>query len=60
MLLGAIVYVWFRPPAWVSDLNQSAPELHVQLLDGREVSLRQLRGKVVLVNFWATSCPGCI
>jgi thiol-disulfide isomerase/thioredoxin len=59
LLLCAIVYVWFRPPAWVSDLDRSAPVLQVQLLDGRVLSLEQLRGKVVLVNFWATWCPYC-
>lgn len=29
-------------------------------ISGKKVSIEDLRGKVVLLNFWATTCPGCI
>jgi thiol-disulfide isomerase/thioredoxin len=36
-----------------------APELERKGLDGAVVSLKQFRGQVVLLNFWATWCPFC-
>ena len=37
-----------------------APDVAYMLLDRSQSSLLQLRGKVVLVNFWATSCASCV
>jgi peroxiredoxin len=37
-----------------------APESSYVLLDGSKITTTQLQGKVVLVNFWATSCTTCV
>ena len=37
-----------------------APRATFSLLSGRTLSTRQLRGKVYVVDFWATSCATCI
>ena len=36
-----------------------APDFAVTTIDGEELTLSELRGQVVLVNFWATWCPPC-
>ena len=37
-----------------------APSVKYTLLDGKQLDSAQLKGQVVLVNFWATSCSTCV
>ena len=40
--------------------KQAAPESTFVLLDGNKQTTLDLKGKVTLVNFWATSCVSCV
>jgi len=51
-IVGALAYALMDKPG--------APAATFTTLEGKPIALADLRGKVVLVNFWATSCPGCI
>jgi thiol-disulfide isomerase/thioredoxin len=42
--------------AWSSD---SAPGLKIKDLDGQSQNLKQYRGKIIVLNFWATWCGPC-
>jgi peroxiredoxin len=53
LVIGAIGY---------QTLTKSvkAPDVTFIGIDGQKISTQDLRGKVVMVNFWATSCATCV
>lgn len=42
-----------------TEAGRMAPDFELRGLDGGSVSLGNLRGKVVFLNFWATWCGAC-
>ncbi len=50
------VHATLTPPA----NRKVAPAFQLATEDGRKTQLSDYRGKVVLLNFWATDCGGCV
>jgi cytochrome c biogenesis protein CcmG/thiol:disulfide interchange protein DsbE len=46
-----------RPP--LPQVGFAVPDFTLETQDGRTIRLADLRGQVVLINFWATWCPPC-
>ena len=58
LLLGSCVS-YGQPQVPGPKVGSPAPDFTLETLEGGKLTLSQLRGKVVLVNFFATWCPAC-
>lgn len=47
------------PKASAVSIGERAPNITLKDISGSPVSLDKFKGKVVLINFWATWCPSC-
>lgn len=61
-VLAALALVPRTMSSWLDrpSSNVAAPDVSLRLLDGTELPLRSLRGRVVVLNFWGVYCPPCV
>jgi thiol-disulfide isomerase/thioredoxin len=55
LLISLLAFLGFN----LTQKPQS-PDVTFTTIEGKKISMASLKNKVVLVNFWATDCPGCI
>jgi peroxiredoxin len=46
--------------AWNFTRNMQAPDVTFTTISGQKIKMADLKGKVVLVNFWSTDCGVCV
>ena len=60
LAIGTGAYLSHTGTLRVETAPEMAPDVAYSRLDGTKTTTGALRGKVVLVNFWATSCMTCV
>jgi len=58
-LLLFVFFLFPSKPGNSAQSFQAAPDFRISDLEGKTHTLNDYRGKILLVNFWATWCPPC-
>ncbi|MDD2659112.1 MAG: TlpA disulfide reductase family protein [Methylococcales bacterium] len=60
LLASFLLILAFFSITSINRLSTGAPDETFTTITGKKIALKDLRGKPVIVTFWATDCPGCM
>ncbi len=60
LAIGVLSYLYFSSDGSYTspDINE-IPLVEIETITGQKLNISNLKGKIILINFWATWCPPC-
>ncbi len=59
IFLMSVIFMAFMPVGFAGNIKGPAPDFTLKSRSGENIKLSELRGEVVMINFWASWCAPC-